>query len=449
MITLSFAAPELEALRAALAHSSLESAGVLLCVPVPLKSEGGWRLLVRETHVAKTEDYLERTPTGVKLNPSFCLPLEKKARLQGWSLVYTHTHPQQAVAQFSSIDDRYEEPMREYLAARAPAAPHLALLFSREQTLARVIGTKEYVRVIEVGSSVVVAADPGEPERLEERFDRQIRAFGTEGQQRLATLEVAIVGLGGTGSLVVQQLAHLGIRRFVVVDDDTVEATNLNRVVGATASDAGRTRKVDLAERQIRSIQPNAVVTSIAGDVTSASVARRVIEADFIFSCTDTQASRHVLNQAAHQYRVPLIDLGVSITVGENASARFAGHVKMVSPDLPCLWCIRNLDAQQVREGLMTAEHRAADPYFQGGLGVQQPAVISLNGVVASVAVTMFLSAIAGVPSPGRYVIYDGNRARMNAVTALADPGCNFCGADSTAGWGDSYPLPVRRDVQS
>jgi molybdopterin/thiamine biosynthesis adenylyltransferase len=168
--------------------------------------------------------------------------------------------------------------------------------------------------------------------------------------------------------------------------------------------------------------------------------------ADFIFNCTDTHASRHVLNQLAYQYFVPIIDLGVSITVAGDATTRFAGHVKMLTPSEPCLWCAHHLDARQVREEMMTEEHRAADPYFQGPGAVPQPAVISLNGVVASVAVTMYLSAVAGVPAPARYVIYDGNRSRMNAVTLQSDPACNFCGPDCTSGWGDTYPLPARHD---
>jgi molybdopterin-synthase adenylyltransferase len=447
MITLSFAAPQLRALRRDLHHSSLESAAILLCVPIPLRSDDGWRLLVHEVHVAGNDDYLERTPLGVKLNPTFCLPLEKKARLQGWSLVYAHTHPNQTRAEFSSVDDSAEKELGEFLANRAPRSPHLALLFSRGHVLARVIGTNRYLRVVEVGENVTIAVDPNEPELLEDRFDRQIRAFGAEGQRRLASLQVGVVGLGGTGSLIIQQLVYLGVRRFIVVDDDKIEGTNLNRVIGALVSDAGATRKVDVAERQILSVRPESKVSKLASDVTFDSTARRVIEADFLFNCTDTHASRHVLNQAAHQYGVPLIDLGVSITVGEDATTRFAGHVKMLAPGLPCLWCVRHLDARQIREELMTAEHRAADPYFQGAEGVRQPAVISLNGVVSSVAVTMFLSAVAGVPAPARYVIYDGNRSRMNAVEAVADPDCNFCGPNSTAGWGDTYPLPVRRDV--
>ncbi|TGV96253.1 ThiF family adenylyltransferase, partial [Mesorhizobium sp. M2D.F.Ca.ET.145.01.1.1] len=125
-----------------------------------------------------------------------------------------------------------------------------------------------------------------------DRFDRQIRAFGKDGQQRIAALQVGIVGLGGTGSIVAQQLAHLGIQRFLLIDPDEIEISNLNRVVGATPADVGQT-KVAIAGRMIRHIRSDADVVAIVGDVTTRSVARRLSRTDFIFCCTDTHASRH------------------------------------------------------------------------------------------------------------------------------------------------------------
>jgi molybdopterin/thiamine biosynthesis adenylyltransferase len=444
MITLAFPAPHLRQLRDVLQHDELESAAILLCVPMRLAADDAWRLIVREVHVAPPDAYLERTPIAVRLDPAFGLPLEKAARLNGWSLVYVHTHPHSAEAVFSKIDDTSESAIGPYAAARIPGVPHVSLLFSRDQVNARVLGGVLGVRVIEVGANLIAAHDPREAIPLEERFDRQVRAFGVEGQSRVAGLTIGVVGLGGTGSLVAQQLAHLGVSRFVLVDDDLIEATNLNRVVGAVPADVAATSKVDVAERQIRALRPDAVVVKYRVDVTSFGIARRVAEADLIFNCTDTHASRHVLNQVAYQHLTPVIDMGVSITVDDRMRARLAGHAKMMAPGLGCLWCARHLDPGRVREELMTEEQRRADPYFQGAANVEQPAVISLNGAVASVAVTMFLAAVAGVPSDPRYVIYDGNRARMNAVEDVRDEHCNYCGVNSTAGWGDTYALPAK-----
>ena len=82
------------------------------------------------------------------------------------------------------------------------------------------------------------------------RNDRQELAFGTEGQAKLRITKVGVIGLGGLGSQVVQQLAHLGVRQYVLVDADKMQDVNLNRIVGTTPEDIG-TFKVRIAEREI------------------------------------------------------------------------------------------------------------------------------------------------------------------------------------------------------
>lgn len=447
MISLVFPAPNLRDLRKTLPHERLESAAILLCAPVRLEAES-WRLLVKEIHVAPETAYEERTDVSARLHASFGLPIEKKAHQLNWSLVYCHTHPfQPGRPRFSPVDDKAEGPLAQYASFRSPNVPHIALLFGVEQVVARRLGGGEDVAVLEVGASLERVFDPGFDDIvLEETSDRQVRAFGPEGQRRIQRMRVGIVGLGGTGSLVAQQLAHLGTRDFILVDHDTIETTNLNRVVGAVPSDTNHTTKTVVAERMIRAVQPYARIQAFQQDVLDPGVGRSLAGADLIFCCTDSQASRHLLNQLSYQYLVPVIDLGVAIHAPEGQDVQIAGHVKMMAPGLPCLWCIRHLDPKQVRGEFLNRAHQAADPYFVSGRGVAQPAVISLNGTVASLAMTMYLAAVAGVPVPARHLIYDGNRSRVNAVQADSDPECNFCSPQSTAGYGDTYPLPERRD---
>lgn len=445
MITLLAAAPALKSLRDALWDEKRESAAILLCLPVPLRRSGGWRLILKEAHVAPESAYEERTAVSARLKPEFGLPIEKKAREQGWSLVYVHTHLHDSAA-FSAIDNAAERLLREYANSRSPGVPHLAVLFAPTSVTARELGTSTSVRVVELGSNIWVLSEPTGATSTQEQYDRQIRAFGSEGQRRLERVSVAVVGLGGTGSLVTQQLAHLGVRDFLLIDRDRLELTNLNRTVGATPSAVG-VPKVSVAERMIHTIASDARVQSLNTDVLEQGVGRQAAEADVIFCCTDSHASRHLLNQISYQYLVPVIDMGVAIDASDKTPVQFAGHVKALAPGLACLWCTESLDSRLVREEMMSSEHRQADPYFAAGAGGPQPAVISINSTVSSLAVTMFLSMIAGVPAPARYVIYDGNRSRVNAVAASCNPDCNFCSEGSTALGGDAYPLPERRRV--
>jgi molybdopterin-synthase adenylyltransferase len=440
MTTLTFAAPALQRLREQLRHPELESSAILLCSQMPLAS-GDTRLLVVEIHVPTDADYTVRTGIRVEIDSAFCLPIEQAARRRNLSLVYVHTHPGAQAAVFSNIDDSTEREMAAYLKMRGPHVPHAALLFAEQGVRARLLGTQEPVKIVEVGDTLEAYSDEAEAGVVSNQFDRQVRAFGEHGQRRLSQLRVAIVGLGGTGSLVAQQAAHLGIRDFLLVDDDSIETTNLNRVVGASRTDVDQA-KVEVARRMIQQINPDAKVDLLSADVTTDGVARRVVEANLVFCCTDSHASRHVLNQAAYQYLTPVIDMGVSISVAKNGAATFAGHSKLLAPGQACLWCSKHLDSEQVRRELMTDEQRAADPYVQGAARVVQPAVISLNSTMASVSMTMMLAVVAGVPSAPRYVLYQGNRARMNATVAERDEACPFCGPTAPLGWGDLLQLP-------
>lgn len=440
MNAIVFAFPDRQALIAAMAHPTLESGAILLAHAVRKGEGGAWRLLVKECHVATEKDYVERTPVNVRFTPEFCLPLEKRAKLEKLSLIYCHTHVHDGTPRFSAIDDRAEAELGTYLEQRRILSPAVALLLSHDAMVARVLGTQESVRIIESGSVLLDTDICQTGEDIAARHDRQIRAFGADGQQRLSQMSVVIIGLGGTGSLVAQQLAHLGVGEFLLFDQDRIEETNLNRVVGATATDIGRS-KVDVAADMITRIQGEPRIHKYPIDVTAGDASVPMSGADFVFGCTDTHASRHWMNQFSYQYRIPAIDMGVAIA-NSGEDLLLAGHVKMLAPGLSCLWCARHLDSKQVWNELRSEAERTADPYFVGGRGVPQPAVISLNSTVASLAVTMFLSAVTGIPSAPRYLLYDGNRGRVNQALVEADPACVFCGLHSTAGWGSDAPLP-------
>ncbi len=446
MISIAFPADGLDQLRCALSEQTAETAAIILCVPVPLGLGDDWRLIVKEVHVAGTGDYQKRTPVAVTLRPEFGLPVERKAGENGWSLVYCHTHVGVApLCGFSPTDDAAETALAAYASGRSPRVPHCALLIAGDTILARRLGSNEAVRVLRAGESAAEEIRIAPAIHAEDQFDRQIRAFGAEGQERLQRIRLALVGLGGTGSAAAQQFAHLGVRKFILIDRDTVENSNLNRTFGATSADVGRP-KVEVAARMVRAIRGDAEIEVLARDVADDDVARALLKADLVLSCTDSHASRHVINQIAYQYALPGIDMGVAIEAAAGRAAHIAGHVKALAPGLACLWCLGSLDPRQVREDLMNPEQRQQDPYFRGAKAPPQPAVISINSTVVSAAVTMLLAMVAGLDAPARYIVYDGNRQRMSAVDVAADPGCSFCGADSTALCGDEAPLPTRRN---
>ncbi len=117
----------------------------------------------------------------------------------------------------------------------------------------------------------------------------------------------------------------------------------------------------------------------------------------------------------------------------------------MMAPGLACLVCTDGvLSPQEVRWDLSNERQRAADPYFSGRVGIKQPAVISLNSAAASQAVTMFLAAVAGIPTDVRSNALRGMQGTMRALESVPRPGCVNCSTDAYYGKGDLFDLPCR-----
>lgn len=443
MNELVFPSPLYDGMAAAMRGEALESAAIGLASIVS-RSDGTKRLLVRDVMVAGPNDYNIRTGYAVQLTPEFFGAAITRSRVEGRALVLIHSHPdQEGVPEFSPIDDEGERVMAPYVARRAAQVAHASLVIGREGCAARSFPVGQPLAVTQVGRIRSDLFIPGGREsRVLPRYDRQVRAFGPEGQAKLSAQSVAIIGLGGTGSVIAQQLAYLGVRRFLLIDPDIVDETNLNRTVGASPRDVGAP-KTAVAAAAVQAVRPDASIEHVIGDVTSEQLVQRVASADFVFSCTDTQGSRAVVGQLAYQYLIPMVDVGVNIVVEDGGIKYMEGRAQMFAPGLGCYVCGQQLDWHVVRSDLQTEHHRQHDPYFTGP-GEPQPAVISLNSVVASFGVTMFLAAVAGVPSHARYQMYDGITGRVRTLTQAPDSECVVCSAAGALARGDEWPLPTR-----
>lgn len=268
-----------------------------------------------------------------------------------------------------------------------------------------------------------------------------MRALGEYGQQILSTVRAGIVGLGGTGSLVAEQLAYLGIRSFVLLDPDLVDESNTNRVIGSSGH-VGMP-KVETARRLIQSISAESEVEAIRGVVHRRADALPLLDVDVIFCCTDSHGSRAVVNQLAYQYVIPTIDLGIRIDAHDEQVERVTGRVQMLAPGLSCLLCQNLLDPEEVRRDLLSDEERARDPYIVGA-HIPQPAVISLNSTVASLAVTMMLGAFTSLPLESRHQLYLADRGIVRSAAAEPQADCIVCSVAGALARGDTWRMPWR-----
>lgn len=212
-------------------------------------------------------------------------------------------------------------------------------------------------------------------------FSRQ-SFLGAHSEELFANLRVAIVGLGGGGSHIAQQLAHLGVGHFRLIDSDKIEASNLNRLVGGTQDDVDHKRsKVEIATRTILGIRPWAKVISRRAKWQEADDLIR--DAHVLFGCVDGYQQRDYLETAARRFGLPYIDIGMDVTKLHDASFAVAGQMIMTLPGNPCMRCL----------GFLTPDKLAREENRYGDVGIN-PQVVWTNGILASLAVGAFAKLI-------------------------------------------------------
>jgi len=238
------------------------------------------------------------------------------------------------------------------------------------------------------------------------RYSRQ-SFLGPNSKEMISRTTVAVVGLGGGGSHVVQQLAHIGFQRYVVYDDDIVEDSNLNRLVGATSLDAiAETPKLHIAKTVIYALQPNAAVRGFACRWQEKPEPLR--ECQIVFGCVDSYKGRHELEIACRRYLMHYIDIGMDVHGDEPPV--IGGQVILSSPGSLCMRCV----------GFLTDE-KLAEEASRYGAG-SRPQVIWPNGVLASTAVGLAVDLITGWTRRERgyvYLVYDGNQATLKESFTL------------------------------
>lgn len=280
----------------------------------------------------------------------------------------------------------------------------------------------------------------------EGRYSRQEALFGREGQRRLQAKRVGIVGVGGLGSHVVQQLVHLGVLWYVLVDPDVVTSSSLNRLIGAVESDAASvTRKVAVAKRVIASVQPTAEVIELAVSLEDRDAQIALGDCDAILGCLDDDAARLRLTEACCRSSLPYIDLATD-TGEDDGRLWYGGHLLFAEGGKRCLSCMGLLDQPAIARAGMTSEQRAEDDRIYGvdrsALGETGPAVVSVNGVVASLGVTEFMAWATGLREPWPLLVYRADLGRVTLRTDAPAPDCYYC----TKLWG-AEPRPRSQEA--
>lgn len=261
------------------------------------------------------------------------------------------------------------------------------------------------------------------------RYSRNEGLFGAEGQAKIAATAVGIVGLGGLGSHVAQQLAYLGVRRFTLIDFDIVTNSSLNRLIGATDADvADQTLKVAVAERMIRAVNPQAEVTCIDGRVSDPISAPAIAGVDIIFGCLDRDIHRIELTEVAARHAKVYFDLASDIDPDHN---EYGGRVVLCDGSR-CLVCLPEmLNQTTIAVDGMNADQQDAHARIYGvrpeALRQTGPSVVSINGVVASLAVSEFVMLATGLRAPASQITYRADLPVVRLSRDESNADCYYC----------------------
>jgi adenylyltransferase/sulfurtransferase len=239
------------------------------------------------------------------------------------------------------------------------------------------------------------------------RYSRHILldALGIEGQERILATHALIIGAGGLGSPAALYLASAGVGKITLVDNDTVDFTNLQRQILHTQTRVGLA-KVTSGKQALAAINPDIEVVPLHQRLSGEALDTLVASVDLVLDCTDNFATRHAINRACVHHKKPLVS---------GAAIRFDGQISVYDlrrDDSPCYHCL-------FPEGEEVEEVRCAV------MGVFAP----LTGIVGSMQAAEALKLAAGIGESltGRLLLLDALTMEWRTVRFKKDAGCTVC----------------------
>ena len=445
--TLSILDCQLRELTAAFSNAlGHERAAYLFCAKASTPSET--RLIVREVAIVPPEHISGSSPEHVSISSLSYVPAICKADKFRQSLVLVHSHPT-GFPHFSKQDDREEAHLFRTAFLRAPNGPHGSLILIGGNTpsiIGRVWLSDEVrhpmarIRVVGRRMRLFDHVEGDHAPSLPPWTDRQVRAFGKETQALLSRLHVGVVGNGGTGSAVADQLIRLGVGQITAIDEQALTDTNVTRVHGSGLEDTG-TPKASIVKRHAEQIGTGTLVVPVQGSVCDLEVASILRDCDIIFACTDDYLGRVILNRLSVWYFIPVFDMAVIIDSDGGVIREVTGRITTLIPGNACLRCRERipqakLDAQQLKRFHPEEYAARVREGYAPELGDPDPAVVMFTTGVAARAVTEFIHMLTGFMGEHRTATEVLERFHETEVRVNSRPGEDGCYCSTPSKWG-------------
>jgi len=413
-------------------RESREETAIFLLAGV-FNTKNGIHFTVCRILTPKEIDYDSRSAYHIQVSPIFFNRAISLAETNNITIIQCHSHPDAEYLEYSPTDNRGEAISAKTLQDNLEL-PMGSLLFGKDKIIGRVWISPDNppqpideIRLVDRYYRKKPLVKQLKKQKIDEKiYDRQIRAFGLRGQELLSQLKIGIVGLGGTGSAVAEQLAREGITNFVLIDHDNLELSNKTKMYGSYSADNNES-KTSIVKRNIIKIQPSAIVEVISKKLQSENDLCILTDRDIVFSCTDKHTPRAIINILAYAYSIPVIDVGVGLD-SENEMI-VGGHVRatLLSPTLPCLYCIGVVNPDTILAESMPKKDRQSiekEGYIHG-LDDDVPAVIPFTTMAASMGLLLLKDLLFNVlRTEANTLVLDITTFQSSTLSASSKPDC-------------------------
>lgn len=370
-----------------------------------LSSDGTNVLCVNELLLVEHDLCRERFPDRVSWPPEVGRQLYERAAEKSMGIIKIHSHPG-GYPEFSELDDSSD---REFLGSvHAWCDDGLshgsAVMLPDGKMFGRLVDGdgrfSDFDKIMVVGDDIrFFGLETESP--ADETQRRTVQAFGEKTTGILGQLTVGVVGCSGTGSWVIEQLARLGVGKLVLVDPKKVERKNLNRIIGTKEQDVDNGYfKVDAIKEHIRHMGTGTRVEACNESTFNRETALKLAQCDVLFGCMDSVEGRDWLNRIATFYLLPYFDLGVRLDAdGQGGINYVCGNVNYLLPGGSSLlsrgcYTSESLRVDSLRRRNPGQYQEEMEEGYIKGASVESPAVVSVNGFCATMAVNEFLARI-------------------------------------------------------
>lgn len=352
-----------------------------LCFAVWHPSTGATRRTALIGEIVLPVDGDRELHGNVSYNPAYFARSLDLAVARGAGLAFMHSHPTPGWQGMSKPDVLAERDRLAYPAGAtglplvgltAGTDGHWSARFWCRDGRSMVRHWCRQVRVIGPQSYTAYYNDDATPPGARRNILRRtFDTWGITAQATIARLTVGIVGLGSVGAIVAESLARIGVSRFTLIDPDTVEEHNLDRLLHGTVDDVGAL-KVHLAKHAVEraATADDVSVLGLPMSVHQEAAYNAALDCDVIFSCVDRPVARDVLNYLGITHLIPVVDGGVAVETKPTDHRLLSAHWRahLVTPYHRCMRCNGQYDTSMV---VMELDGSLADPAYIATLPVQ------------------------------------------------------------------------------